>query len=83
MPDNPDTWLDLALPSWTALPITVAIARQSVLWPWPHKDPAGRLLAATAQVEGLEFWHTDTVLKDLTGFPHRYFANVEPGKRKQ
>jgi PIN domain nuclease of toxin-antitoxin system len=32
VPDNPDSWLDLALPSWIVLPVTVAIARQSVLW---------------------------------------------------
>jgi PIN domain nuclease of toxin-antitoxin system len=75
VPDNPDAWLDLALPSWTVLPMTVPIARQSVLFNWAHKDPADRILAATAQVEGIEFWHTDTVLKDLTGFPHRYFPN--------
>ena len=74
-PDNPDLWLDLALPSWTVLPVTVAIARQSVLWPWSHRDPADRLLAATALCEGIEFWHNDTVLKKLTGFPHRYFTN--------
>lgn len=76
VPDNPDTWLDLALPFWTILPVTVPIARQSVLWPWRHKDPADRLLAATARCEGVELWHTDTVLKDLTGFPNRYFENV-------
>jgi len=75
VPDNPDLWLDLALPSWTVLPVTVPIARQSVLWPWPHRDPADRLLAATAHCEGIEFWHTDTVLKKLAGFPHRYFTN--------
>ena len=75
VPDNPDTWLDLALPSWRILPVTVAIARQSVLWPWPHKDPADRLLAATAAVEQAELWHTDTVLKKFTGFPQRYFVN--------
>ncbi len=23
----------------------------------------------------IELWHTDTVLKRLTGFPHRYFRN--------
>jgi PIN domain nuclease of toxin-antitoxin system len=76
VPDNPDTWLDLALPSWTVLPITAPIARQSVLWPWAHQDPADRLLVATAAVEGVEFWHTDTVLRKLSGFPHRYFRNV-------
>ena len=76
VPDNPDTWLDLALWSWTILPVTVPIARQSVIWPWNHRDPADRLLAATAQCEGVELWHTDTVLKKLTGFPHKYFTNV-------
>src|SRR5438874_11507538 len=40
VPHDPDTWLDLALPSWTVLPVTVPVARQSVLWPWDHKDPA-------------------------------------------
>ncbi len=75
VPDNPDTWLDLALSAWTILPVSVSIARQSVLWAWPHKDPADRLLAATAKVERVEFWHTDTVLKTFTGFPQRYFVN--------
>ncbi len=76
VPDNPDAWLALALPSWQVLPITVAIARQSVLWDWNHRDPAHRLLAATAYIEDVELWHTDTTLKKLRGFPARYFANV-------
>ncbi len=59
------------------LPVTVPIARQAVLWPWSHKDPADRLLAATAQCEEVELWHTDTVIKKMTGFPHRYFGNVQ------
>jgi PIN domain nuclease of toxin-antitoxin system len=75
VPDPPDTWLDLALPSWTILPITVPIARLSVLWDWEHKDPADRLLAATAKVENAELWHTDARLKKFKGFPHRYFVN--------
>lgn len=80
--ENPDTWTDLALPSWTVLPVDAAIARQSVLWPWEHKDPADRLIAATALIEGVELWHTDTVLKALTGFPHKYFQRSEhpPGE---
>lgn len=76
IPDHPDSWLPIALPSWTILPITVPIARQSVLWPWEHRDPADRILAATAEVEQVELWHTDTLLKNLTGFPNRYFKNV-------
>lgn len=75
LPDNPDTWMALALPSWTVLPMTAAIARQSVLWPSEHRDPADRILVATAHVEKVEPWHTDTVLKPLTGFPHRYFKS--------
>lgn len=76
VPDNPDLWLDLALPSWTVVSMTVPIARQSVLWPWAHRDPADRIIAATAALDKIEFWHTDTVLKKLTGFPQRYFKNV-------
>ena len=74
--DNPDTWLDLALPSWTVIPMNIPIARQSVLWNWEHRDPADRIIAATAAVEKIELWHTDTVLKKLTGFPAKYFTNV-------
>ena len=75
VPENPDAWLDLALPAWKILPVTVAIARQSVLWDWPHKDPADRIITATAQIEKIELWHTDTILKKLKGFPQRYFVN--------
>jgi PIN domain nuclease of toxin-antitoxin system len=74
--ENPDTWLDLALPSWTVLNVNASIARQSVLWNWEHKDPADRIIAATAMIEDVELWHTDTVIKQHTGFPHRYFKNV-------
>ena len=76
VPDNPDGWLDLAAPSWTVVPITVPIARLSVLWDWDYRDPADRLLAATAKIEQVELWHTDTRLKKLKGFPQHYFLNV-------
>lgn len=76
IPENPDNWVDLALPAWTILPVSVPIARQSVLWPWEHKDPADRLLAATAKVHNIDLWHSDTVLKKLSGFPAKYFVNV-------
>jgi PIN domain nuclease of toxin-antitoxin system len=76
LPDNPDTWLDRALASWQVVPMDVAIARQSVLWNWEHRDPADRVIAATASVEKIELWHTDTVLKKITGFPHRYFKSA-------
>jgi PIN domain nuclease of toxin-antitoxin system len=72
---DPETWLDAALESWAVLPITAPIARQSVLWDWPHKDPADRILAATAKIEKIELWHTDVLLKKFPGFPQRYFVN--------
>ena len=75
VPLNPDEWLDKALETWVVLPVTAPIARQSVFWEWPHKDPADRIIAATAKVEKIELWHTDTVLKKCSGFPHRYFTN--------
>ncbi len=75
IPLNPDGWLDDALKSWTVISINTAIARQSVLWDWSHQDPADRILAATAKIEKVELWHTDTTLKKFSGFPQRYFTN--------
>lgn len=40
-----------------------------------------RVLAATALIEQVEFWHTDTVLKKFSGFPQRYFVNKLVAKR--
>ena len=72
---DPEDWLDLALRGFEILPITEPIARQAALWDWDHKDPADRLIAATAERHGIELWHTDTVLHKLTGFPHRFFKS--------
>lgn len=70
---DPATWLDLALGGFEVLPITEPIARQAALWDWEHRDPADRLIAATARQHRIELWHTDTILHKLTGFPQRYF----------
>jgi PIN domain nuclease of toxin-antitoxin system len=75
---DPSTWFDAALEGFEILPITEPIARQAALWEWEHKDPADRLIAATARVHGIELWHTDEVLKRIDGFPHRYFAGIGP-----
>jgi PIN domain nuclease of toxin-antitoxin system len=72
---DPDAWLEDALKSWTVIPINTTIARQSVLWDWSHQDPADRILAATAKLEKIELWHTDTKLKKFSSFPQRYFVN--------
>jgi len=61
------------------VPITEPIARQAALWDWEHRDPANRLIAATARIHRVELWHTDTVLEKLDGFPQRYFKGPAPG----
>jgi PIN domain nuclease of toxin-antitoxin system len=70
---DPQTWLDRAVEGFEILPITEPIARQAARWEWDHKDPADRLIAATAQRHGIAVWHTDGVLRKLSGFPQRYF----------
>jgi PIN domain nuclease of toxin-antitoxin system len=73
---DPRTWLDMALEAFEILPITESIARQAALWDWDHRDPADRLIAATAQHHAIPLWHTDTRLAKLAGFPQRYFKAV-------
>ena len=73
---DPRDWLDRALEGFEILPITEPIARTAALWEWSHKDPADRLIAATAKRYEIELWHTDTILQKLTGFPHRYFKGL-------
>lgn len=73
---DPATWFDSALDGFEILPITEPIARQAAFWEWEHKDPADRLIAATARVHGIELWHTDETLKKLAGFPQKYFAGL-------
>lgn len=76
---NPEEWLDAALEGFEILPITEPIARLAAQWNWEHRDPADRLIAATAQVHRIELWHTDTVLEKLKGFPQRYFKGPVVG----
>lgn len=70
---DPRTWLDEALEGYEILPVTEPIARMAALWEWKHKDPADRVIAAASAIHGIELWHSDTILKELTGFPQRYF----------
>ena len=74
--ESPDHWMDEALEGFEILPITEPIARLAAQWDWEHKDPADRLIAATAEVHRVELWHTDIILEKLKGFPHRYFKAI-------
>ena len=73
---DPETWLDLALEGFEILPITEPIARLAATWDWEHRDPADRLIAATAKVHHIELWHSDTILEMLEGFPQKYVRGV-------
>jgi PIN domain nuclease of toxin-antitoxin system len=73
---DPHHWIDRALDGFEILPITEPIARIAALWPWEHRDPADRLIAATAERHSVELWHTDTLLRTLKGFPQHYFKSI-------
>jgi PIN domain nuclease of toxin-antitoxin system len=75
---DPLTWLDEALEGFEVIPVSETIARQAAMWDWEHRDPSDRIIAATAQLHAVELWHSDTVLKDLRGFPQRYFKAPPP-----
>lgn len=74
-PDRPE-WFQEAVKGYNLAPLTFESGRAAGDFPWTHGDPVDRMLAATALVEGLTLIHTDTKLKELTGFPHRYFKNA-------
>ncbi len=81
----PDQWLEESLQGFKPALLTFESARLAGSWDWPHGDPVDRALAAIAKVEGLTLIHTDTRLKNLPGFPQRYFKAVampENGKHK-
>lgn len=73
---DPETWLADSLQGYRPALLTFESAQVAGLWEWKHGDPVDRALAAIAKVEGLTLIHTDTTLKDLPGFPQRYFPNV-------
>ena len=74
--EPPELWLDAACAGYAWLNVTDAIAREAALWPWEHGDPVDRVLAATAKVHDVVLIHTDSRLKDLEGFPQRYFRGT-------
>lgn len=67
-------WLEEALRGFRVAPFSMAAGQQAGEWSWKHGDPVDRSLAAIALTQGLTLIHTDTVLKELPGFPQVYFA---------
>lgn len=68
-----DGWLPQALNGYRTAPFTMEAGAQAGRWDWAHGDPVDRCLAAVALTQGLTLIHTDTVLKDLGGFPQKFF----------
>jgi PIN domain nuclease of toxin-antitoxin system len=75
---NPEEWIDSVLEGFEVIPISESIARHAALWKWDHRDPADRIIAATAAIHRIELWHNDTVLEKLDGFSQRYFKAITP-----
>lgn len=73
---DPTAWADHALENFTLENPSPAAALQASLWDWSHGDLVDRVLAAIAADTGLVLIHTDRVLKELSGFPQRYFSNT-------
>ena len=73
---DPQTWMVHSLENFILLDISPAAALQAGLWPWSHGDLVDRSLAALAAESGIPLVHTDKVLRDLEGFPQKWFKNV-------
>ena len=73
---NVTGWREQVVAGFHVAELTFAAARLAAQWSWEHRDPWDRMLAAIAKTEDLTLLHTDTVLKELSGFPQRYFAGV-------
>lgn len=73
---DPEEWLSHSLRSYQIRVPDYAVCHRAGNWEWDHGDLVDRILAATAVEKGLVLVHTDSVLRDLSGFPQRYFPNA-------
>src|SRR5262245_20758244 len=71
---DPSQWVEHALQNYTHEMPDAAACLRAGRWDWDHGDLVDRLLAAIAAERGLLLVHTDTVLRNLDGFPQKYFA---------
>jgi len=72
----PDVWLAESLAGCRLAAVTFEAARLAGSWEWSHGDPHDRLLAAVALTQQLTLVHTDRTLKELSGFPQKYFRGL-------
>lgn len=73
---DPRTWVAHAVENFIMIDLSSSAAMQAGLWPWKHGDLVDRVLAAISAESDLTLLHTDKVLRDLPGFPQKWFKNV-------
>ena len=73
---DPASWVPESLENFIMLDLSPQAALQAGRWPWAHGDLVDRSLAAMAAGTGITLVHTDKVLRDLEGFPQKWFKNV-------
>lgn len=73
---DPRDWVDHSLENFILENATPSSAQKAGLWEWNHGDLVDRLLAAIASETGLVLVHTDRLLKNLDGFPQKYFRSL-------
>ena len=69
-------WRTRIVAGFKLAPVSTEAAVVAAEWDWEHGDPMDRILAAVALTENLTLIHTDTRLRNLKGFPHRYFKGA-------
>jgi PIN domain nuclease of toxin-antitoxin system len=73
---DPRSWVAHSVENFILLDLSPAAGLQAGGWPWTHGDLVDRALVAIAAETGIPLVHTDKVLRDLEGFPQKWFRNV-------
>jgi|GEM_PF-560154 len=73
---DPAGWVPHALENFIVLNLSPEAALRAGRWKWSHGDLVDRSLAALAAETDIPLVHTDRVLRDLPGFPQKWFRNV-------
>ena len=73
---DPRSWVAHSVENFILLDLSPAAGPQAGLWPCAHGDLVDRALAAIAAESDITLVHTDKVLRDLQGFPQKWFKNI-------
>jgi PIN domain nuclease of toxin-antitoxin system len=73
---DPRRWVAHSVENFILLDLSPAAGLQAGVWPWAHGDLVDKALAAIAAESGITLVHTDKVLRELEGFPQKWFKNI-------